>query len=154
MTAFTESEIEVFSIDELKQLGFSYISGPSIAPDVEATQAFMVAESESSYGEPEKRGSYSDVVSRHTLEQAIKHLNPAVPETARQEALKAALSVFSLQLIDANETFHKMLAEGVPVTVHKDGQERGELVWLVDFQNPENNVFFTINRRQESSGYA
>jgi type I restriction enzyme R subunit len=32
-----------------------------------------------------------------------------------------------------------MLDEGVPVTVQKDGQERGERVWLVDFQNPENN---------------
>ena len=39
-----------------------------------------------------------------------------------------------------------MLAEGVPVTVQKDGQERGERVWLVDFQNPENNVFFAINQ--------
>lgn len=28
---FTESEIEIFSLDELKQLGFSYIPGPSIA---------------------------------------------------------------------------------------------------------------------------
>ena len=32
MTAFAESEIESFSLDELKQLGFSYIPGPSIAP--------------------------------------------------------------------------------------------------------------------------
>ncbi len=42
VTAFTESEIEIFSLDELKQLGFSYIPGPSIAPDVEATQGFLV----------------------------------------------------------------------------------------------------------------
>jgi type I restriction enzyme R subunit len=101
MNNFTESEIEIFSLDELKDLGFSYIPGPSIAPDVEAAQAFMVAESAAPYGEPEKRGSYGDVVLRHTLEQAIKHLNPALPETARQEALKAALSVYSPQLIDA-----------------------------------------------------
>jgi type I restriction enzyme R subunit len=39
-----------------------------------------------------------------------------------------------------------MLTEGVPVIVQKDGQERGERVWLVDFQNPENNVFFAINQ--------
>jgi len=142
----TESEIEVFSIDELKKLGFSYIPGPSIAPDVEATQPFLVAESAVPYGVPEKRSTYGDVVLRHTLEQSINRLNPAVPETARQEALKAALSVFSPQLIDANEAFHKMLAEGVPVTVQKDGQERGERVWLVDFQNPENNIFFVINQ--------
>lgn len=142
----TESEIEIFSLDELKQLGFSYIPGPSIAPDVETAQAFLIAEPTPPYGEPEKRASYGDVVLRHTLEQAIHRLNPALPETARLEALKAVLSVFSPQLIDANEAFHKMLAEGVPVTVHKDGQERGERVWLVDFQNPENNVFFAINQ--------
>ena len=39
-----------------------------------------------------------------------------------------------------------MLAEGVPVSVQKEGQERGERVWLVDFQNPQNNVFFAINQ--------
>ncbi len=146
MTAFTESEIEIFSLDELKDLGFSYIPGPSIAPDGETVQGFRVGEPASPYGGPEKRATYGDVVLKHTLEQAIHRLNPAVPETARQEALKATLSVFSPQLIDANEAFQKMLAEGVPVTVRKDGQERGERVWLVDFQNPENNVFYAINQ--------
>jgi len=115
----TESEIESFSLDELNQLGFACIPGPSIAPDAETTQASKIDESMSPYGWPagamhveipEKRTSYGDVVLRHTLEQAIKRLNPAVPETARQEALKAALSVYSPQLIDANEAFHKMLA--------------------------------------------
>jgi type I restriction enzyme R subunit len=146
MTAFTESEIEIFSLDELKDLGFSYIPGPSIAPDAEAFQGFRLGEPASPYGGPEKRATYGDVVLKHTLEQAIHRLNPAVPETARREALKATLSVFSPQLIDANEAFQKMLAEGVPVTVRKDGQERGERVWLVDFQNPENNVFYAINQ--------
>lgn len=146
MNIFTESEIEVFSLEELKRLGFSFIPGPSIAPDVEAISTFLVAEPAVSYGELEKRASYADVVLKHTLEKAIKRLNPALPETARRQALKAALSVYSPQLIDANEAFHKMLAEGVPVTVRKDGQERGERVWLVDFQNPENNFFFAINQ--------
>ena len=40
MNSFTESEIEIFSLDELKQLGFSYIPGPSIAPDAEASSGF------------------------------------------------------------------------------------------------------------------
>lgn len=146
MNIFTESEIEVFSLDELKRLGFSYVPGPYIAPDIVETQPFLVAEPAVSYGEVEKRASYGDVVLKHTLEKAIKRLNPALPETARREALKAALSVYSPQLIDTNEAFHKMLAEGISVTARKDGQERGERVWLVDFQNPENNVFFAINQ--------
>ena len=146
MTAFTESEIEIFSLDELKDLGFSYTPGPSIAPDTEATQDFLVAEPVASYGVPDRRDAYGDVVLKHTLEQAINRLNPRLPVSARQEALKAVLSVFSPQLIDANEAFHKMLAEGVPVTIQRDGQERGERVWLVDFQNPGNNVFYAINQ--------
>ena len=99
-----------------------------------------------SYGLPEKRASYGDVVLKQTLEFAIERLNPTLHAFALQEALKAALSIFSLQLIDANEAFHKLLVEGVPVTLQKDGQERGERVWLVDFLNPENNIFFVINQ--------
>jgi type I restriction enzyme R subunit len=139
MAAFTESEIEIFSLDVLKQLGFLYAPGPSLAPDFDEEQGKLDIEYE-------RRESYGTVVLEKTLEQAIHRLNPILPKTALQETLKTVLSVFSPQLIDANESFHKMLAEGVPVTVQKDGQERGEKVWLVDFQNPENNDFFVINQ--------
>ncbi len=64
----------------------------------------------------------------------------------RLQGLKEVLAVYSPQLISANEAFHAMLTEGVPVTVMKDGQERGERVWLADFQNPNNNVFHAINQ--------
>ena len=106
---FTESEIESFSIDELKRLGFSYIPGPAIAPDGEEGAASMVAESAALYGLVEKRESYEDVVLKHALEQAIGRLNPAVLQEVRQEALKAVLAVYSPQLINANEAFHIIL---------------------------------------------
>jgi len=146
MPAFTESEIETFSLDELKRLGFYYIPGPSIAPDVEARAGLFTAEPAPAYGAPEKRKDYGEVILKSTLEEAIARLNPKISAPAREEALKTVLAVYSPQLIDANEAFHKMLTEGVPVAVRKDGQDRGERVWLVDFQNPENNVFFSINQ--------
>lgn len=148
MNVFTESEIEIFSLDELKQLGFAYIPGPSIAPIEQDSTLIpgLVAEGAVSYGECEKRASYGDVVLKQELERAIDRLNPKIAKSAREEALKAVLAVYSPQLIDANEAFHKMLAEGVPVSTQKDGQERGEKVWLVDFQNPENNKFCAINQ--------
>ncbi len=146
MPAFTESEIEIFSLDELKKLGYSYIPGPSIAPDGEAQQSMFTAEPAPAYGAPGKRKDYGEVVLKDTLEEAIARLNPQIPAAARAEALKAVLSVYSPQLIAANEAFHKMLAEGVPVTVRKDGADRGERVWLVDYQQPQNNVFFAINQ--------
>jgi len=42
MNNFTESEIEIFSLDELKQLGFSWIPGPSIAPDAGSPQRLSI----------------------------------------------------------------------------------------------------------------
>jgi len=89
MTSFTESAIEIFSLDELKQLGFTYIPGPSIAPDFEEAMQqphLLVAESFAPYGTLDKRASYSEVVLRSILEQAIHRLNPTIPETARLEA--------------------------------------------------------------------
>lgn len=146
MKIFTESEIENYSLAELKQLGFSYVPGPSIAPDSEESITLPIADISAPYGIPEKRMSYGEVVLRDTLEQAIHRLNPELQDSARQIALKSVLSIYSPQLIDANESFHKILTEGVPVTVIKNGQERGERVWLVDFQNPQNNVFHAINQ--------
>src|SRR3989338_5952906 len=134
MHNFTESEIESFSIDELKRVGVFYIPGPVIAPDGEAGAASMVAESAAPYGLLPKRDSYEDVVLKSALEQAIDRLNPLVAQEVRQEALKAVLAVYSPQLINANEAFHSMLAEGVLIAAHKDGQERGERVWLGGFQ--------------------
>jgi len=144
MNSFTESEIENYSLEELKDLGFSCVPGPAIAPDDAGIG--IVAEPEAVYGSFEKRDSYEDVILKQALEQAIKRLNPAVSESARKEAFKTVLSVFSPQLISANETFHAMLSEGVLVASHKDGQERGERVWLLNFQNPENNIFCAINQ--------
>jgi len=39
-----------------------------------------------------------------------------------------------------------MLTEGVKVSYQKDGNPRGDLVWLVDFDNPENNNFVVVNQ--------
>lgn len=39
-----------------------------------------------------------------------------------------------------------MLTEGIKVTYQKDGHNRGDLVWLIDFKNPENNDFIVANQ--------
>ena len=39
-----------------------------------------------------------------------------------------------------------MLTEGIKFTYQRDGHRRGDLVWLIDFKNPENNDFFVTNQ--------
>ncbi len=60
--------------------------------------------------------------------------------------MRQVLRIASPDLISANEEFHRMLTNGVKVSYEKDGATRGDLVWLVDFDDADNNEFFAINQ--------
>jgi type I restriction enzyme R subunit len=130
MTKLTENEIEQLAIGELINLGYVYKWGPEIAPD----------------GEHPERQSYSDVILNARLLNAIKRINPSVPADAQNDAFKQIQRLNSPDLLANNETFHRMLTEGINVTYQKNGSARGDLVWLIDFNNPENNDFLAVNQ--------
>ena len=130
MSKITENEIEEFAIELLESQGFQYLYGPHIAAD----------------GETPMRSGFDDVLLAEKLRSAIDRLNPSVPASAREDALKQVLRVHSPEMLDGNEAFHKMLTEGVKVGYQKDGRERGDLAWLVDFDNPDNNEFHVVNQ--------
>ena len=77
---------------------------------------------------------------------AVKRINPDVPTHALQEALKEVGRIHSPELLANNEAFHRLLTEGVKVSYQQNGNERGDLVWLVDFANPDNNEFVVANQ--------
>ena len=128
--SLTESEIETLAIERLQSLGFNYIYGPDIAPD-SAT--------------PE-RENFTDVILDKRLRKAIARINPALPAAALDEAIKTIQRISSPELLANNEAFHRLLTEGVNVSYQKDGNTRGDLVWLVDFANPDNNEFVVANQ--------
>ncbi len=130
MAKITESDIEELAIDLLEAKGYQYLYGPDIAPD----------------SENPLRESFDEVVLKSKLESAIDRINPNIPIAARQDALKQILRTSSPETVSANEEFHKMLTKGVNVTYQKDGVERGDLVWLVDFEEIENNEFLVVNQ--------
>ena len=130
MTRITEQQIEAFAIALLEQEGYHYVYGPEIAPD----------------GEQPERDSYEQVILMDRLRQAVRRMNPLVPAEQQEEAIQAIQRIASPELIANNETFHRYLTEGVPVSYQKEGNERGDLVWLVDFDNPLNNDFVVSNQ--------
>ncbi|MEO9484698.1 MAG: type I restriction endonuclease subunit R [Ekhidna sp.] len=130
MTKITENDIELLAIEELEKLGYSYIHGPSIAPD----------------GEEQERSSYSACVLIERLRNAVGKLNPGIPIEAQAEAVSQVLRIASPELLTNNEQFHRMLTEGIKVDYQKDGITRGDLVWLVDFEEPEKNEFLVANQ--------
>ncbi|MBU6460989.1 MAG: type I restriction endonuclease subunit R [Proteobacteria bacterium] len=130
MSRLTESVIEDFAIKLFERLGYSSIYGPDIAPD----------------GEHLERSHYGEVLLGARLEIALKRINPRLPPGVLQVALKEAQRIHSPELLANNEACHRLLTEGVKVDRYEGGDERGELVWLIDFIHPENNEFIVANQ--------
>jgi type I restriction enzyme R subunit len=130
MNRITESAIEKFTIELLEKSGYQYIYAPAIAPDSETPE----------------RDSFEDVLLLERLRTAVGRINPIVPPDIREDAIKQIERLGSPELIANNEAFHRLLTEGIKVTFQKGGHSRGDLVWLVDFKNPENNDFLVANQ--------
>ena len=116
MTKLTEADIENLAIALLKQQGYSHL-----AP------------------EQQERESPADVVLQPRLEAAINKLNPAIPVSAKKQALREVLNLPGPSLIESNREFHTMLTDGVRVEYQKNGNTVGGTVWLIDFANPRDN---------------
>ena len=127
----TESNIEDFALDILKEIGYEIVFGPTIAPAPEGN------------GE---RKSYADVVLVERLRKSIGKFNKHIPEEAREEAVKKVLRTDAPTLEENNRLFHKMLTDGVDVEYRKDGRIVGDKVWLFDFKNYEHNELLAINQ--------
>ena len=130
MTRITENIIEAFAIELLDKLGYEYIYAPDIAYD----------------GENPERDNYAQVLLLNRLQNAVKRINHSIPVDAQAEAIKEIQRISSPELLSNNETFHRLLTEGIPVSKRVDGDDRGDRVWLIDFKNPHNNDFVVANQ--------
>ncbi len=128
--SFYESDIEQLALDILKEeQGYKILYGPNI-----------------SEGEQKER-EYTEVILQERLKKAVDAINGSIPADAREEAVKRVLRTFSISLMENNESFHRMLTEGIDVKFSVgEGKARTDKVWLIDFANPENNEFLAINQ--------
>lgn len=122
MTKITENEIELFAIELFEKLGYSYI----YAPELER--------------------NHEEILLKDRLLNAVEKINPSLPQSAIEDAIKQIERIKSSELLSDNETFHKLLVEGVKVDVQRDGITRGEIVHLVDFDDVSNNDFVVANQ--------
>ncbi len=130
MTNIAENTIESFAIELLDKLGYEYTYAPNIAPD----------------GKTPERETYEQVLLVDRLKKAVNRINKSIPANAQAEAIKEIQRIASPELLANNEVFHRFLTEGIPVSKHVNGDERGDRVWLIDFKNPYNNDFVVANQ--------
>ena len=126
----TEDAVEQIAIELLESSGFSYIYGPTIAPD----------------GESPERSRFDEVLLVGRLKNAIEAINAGVPQEAKDQALRQVLNLPSQNIIDNNEAFHQMLTEGIEVEYMGKQGIKGDKVWLIDYENIGNNEFLVCNQ--------
>ena len=121
-----ESEVEEWVLELLQSQGWEY----------------------STHNELDReRANWGEVVLKRRLKQAIDAINPTVSNEAREQALQQVLNLPSQDLMGNNETFHRMLTEGIEVVeAVEDGGIRGNRIGLVDYDNPDNNDFLACDQ--------
>ena len=129
MSKMTESDIELMAIEQLEGLGYRYVYGP----DIESTGVSPLR-------------SYKQVILESKVLEALQRLNPQLSEDKCLEALKQVSNIHSPDVLSNNQAFHRLLTEGINIEVSKNGNTQGELAWLLDFNDPNNNEFLVINQ--------
>jgi len=122
----TESVVEETSLTWFENLGYSSESGPEIAFDGACPERSVKAQ-------------YSDVILEGRLRTALRDINPNIPPSAIDDAVRKIVLPESPSLIENNRRFHRMLTDGVDVSYMEDSREKFDKVWLFDLENLENN---------------
>ena len=135
--SLNESIVEDAALEWFGELGYAVGHGPHLAP-----------------GEPAaERDSFGEVVLVGRLRAAIRRLNPAIPEEAREEALRKVLRVGTPSLTQTNRAAHRLLRDCVPVEYARlDGSIAGDHVRLVDFGDAEANDWLAVNQFTVTEG--
>jgi type I restriction enzyme R subunit len=126
-----ESTVEDATLAWFGELRYQIAHGPEIAPGEQIAE----------------RDGFGDVVLVGRLRDAIRRLNPTVPEDAREDALRKVLRVATPSLLQTNRAFHGMLRDGVPVEYSRaDGSIAGDHVRLVGFEDTLANDWLVVNQ--------
>lgn len=124
MAYASEADLELWALGELQALGFAHLPGAATDPDAPTPL----------------RQSYRDTLLLPQLTDAVRRLNPHLPENAVQTAINAIRdTVFAGDEVSENRRIHEALVGGVKVTWVDNGEERSGLARLIDWDNTLND---------------
>ena len=131
MATLTETDVEQAALEWLAALGWQTAHGPDIAPDTPGAE----------------RADYGQAVLERRLRDALARLNPALPDSAVDDALRKLTRPEGAALETRNREFHRMLVNGVNVEYRaSDGNIRGEPVRVLDFEDWAANDWLAVNQ--------
>lgn len=135
---FNESTVEEAALAWFEGLGYEHRHGSDIAP-----------------GEPHaERESYDEVIIPLRFQEAIYRINPTAPQDAIEEAIRKIQKWSAVDLVQSNRQIHQWIVNGIEVEYRgSDGRIRGELVNVLDFDDPDNNDWLAVNQFTVTEGH-
>lgn len=121
-TYFTEADYENSVIELFENLGYSHI----YAPELDRDYAFPFLEDD--------------------LKSCLERVNNNLPYAAIAEAVSKLRDFDAGSLIQRNEIFMNYLQNGITVKYLENGEERTNIVYLIDYKNADNNYFCVLNQ--------
>ena len=120
--SFLESNYENAVMILLDKLGYTRLYGPDIVRDF-------------------RNPLYMDV-----LTERLPHINRKVDKQALDEALYKLTHIEHGTLVQQNKQFMDWLQNGMEVSYQKNGKTKYDIIRLIDYKAPGNNLFHTINQ--------
>ena len=137
MAFLSEAAVEQALIEQLSSLGYSVASEDVIGPD----------------GVAAERESHDQVILQQRLIDAVDRINPSLPKSAHEDAVRQITQSVFPNLIEENRRIHKLMTEGVDVEYEaNDRSIAAGKVNLIDFSNPANNDWLVVNQFVVISG--
>lgn len=119
--SFTEQNYENSVIELFENLGYTHVYGPSVDRD------------------------FYNPVYEDILLDALVRINKDLPREAIEEAFMKIKDIEGSREAK-NITFTEYLQNGVPVRYYSNKQEENKIVYIVDYQNVDNNSFIVANQ--------
>lgn len=121
-----EDFFEQVIIERLRdEHGYDYLYGPDV---------------------PRTTSDYRDVFLPAVLSSSLRRINPNLPQAAIEQAILKISNIEAGGLYQKNEVFNDYLQSGVEVHFFDGKEERDDIVYLLDFNNPDANAFHVVNQ--------
>lgn len=125
MYAFTEASYENSIIELFENLGYEHVYGP-----------------DTNRKEEELRNPFME----ERLYSSLETINPLLSRRAIEEAVYKISNYEVGSLVSKNEIFMDYLQNGVEVLFQENGEEKHEIIRLVDYENPSMNSMIVANQ--------
>ncbi|MDG1815155.1 MAG: type I restriction endonuclease, partial [Glaciecola sp.] len=121
--------VELPAIEQLCSLGWSYIDGRELSPDVTSEREY-----------------WGDVILEDTFSQSVRILNPWINDENLRKVTRAIIKPQVTSLIEANQFIWNALTSQISVEQDLGRGRKGQTVKLIDFDNPSNNSLLCVNQ--------